>query len=176
MITKKIFLASSSELKEDRNEFQIAITHKNNDWVGKDVYLKLVLWEDFLDAVSKTRLQDEYNKAIRDCDIFVMLVSTKVGKYTSEEFETAFGQFKANGRPYIFTCRDEELSMSSVNLDNIKSVIAFQEKLNGLGHFWTLYKNVDELKFNFYRQLDKLQASGFIETKGMQPPEIQSVK
>ena len=54
-----------------------------------------MLWEDFLDAVSQTRLQDEYNQAIRECDVFVMLFHTKVGQNTKEEFETAFGQFKA---------------------------------------------------------------------------------
>jgi hypothetical protein len=48
------------------------------------VFLDLVIWEDFLDAMSQTRLQDEYNRAIRDCDLFVMLFSTRVGKYTEE--------------------------------------------------------------------------------------------
>jgi hypothetical protein len=61
MQTQKIFLASSSELREDRREFEIFLNRKNNDWVEKGVFLKLIVWEDFLDAVSKTRLQDEYN-------------------------------------------------------------------------------------------------------------------
>ena len=73
MTTKRIFLASSSELKEDREQFEIFIDRKNKDWNSKGVFLELVIWEDFLDAMSKTRLQDEYKKAIRDCDIFVTL-------------------------------------------------------------------------------------------------------
>jgi hypothetical protein len=88
MIRKKIFLASSSELQEDREQFEIFINRKNKDWIHKGVFLYLIIWEDFLDAMSQTRLQDEYNKAIRECDIFVMLFSTKVGQYTEEEFET----------------------------------------------------------------------------------------
>jgi hypothetical protein len=102
MIRKKLFLASSAELSEDRKEFEIFINRKNKDWLDKGVFLELVVWEDFLDAVSKTRLQDEYNKAIRVCDLFVMLFFTKVGQYTEEEFETAFGQFRATSRPFIF--------------------------------------------------------------------------
>src|SRR5690349_13305082 len=94
MLTKSIFLASSAELKKDRDEFQIFINDKNKDWVNKGVFLKLIMWEDFLDAMSKTRLQDEYDKAIRESDLFVMLFFTKIGKYTEEEFETAFGQFQ----------------------------------------------------------------------------------
>jgi hypothetical protein len=45
------------------------------------------------------------------------------------------------------------------------SLWAFQEKLDGLGHFYTRYKNIDELKYHFNRQLDKLAASGFIDLK-----------
>jgi hypothetical protein len=32
--------------------------------------------------VSQTHLQDEYIKIIRDCDIFVSLFSTKIGKFS----------------------------------------------------------------------------------------------
>ena len=39
---------------------------------------------------------------------------------------------------------------------------AFQKKLNTLGHFYTLYKNIDELKYKFNQQLDKLASDGFI--------------
>ena len=77
MITKKIFLASSSELKEDREEFERLVSRKNNYLVPRGVFLEVVLWEDFLDAMSQTGLQEEYNKVIRDFDIFVMLFFTR---------------------------------------------------------------------------------------------------
>jgi hypothetical protein len=166
MNKKKVFLASSSELKADREQFEISINRKNKDWVSKGVFLELDLWEDFLDAVSKTRLQDEYNKAIRECDLFVMLFWTKVGKYTEEEFETAFGHFKATERPFIFTYfKDAETSTGRANKKDQKSLNAFQKKLDHLGHFYTRYKNIDGLKFHFSQQLDKLVANGFIEFK-----------
>lgn len=166
MLTKRIFLASSSELKEDRKEFEIFINRKNKDLVNKDAFLELVVWEDFLDALSKTRLQDEYNKRIRECDVFVMLFCTKVGRYTEEEFETAFGQFKATNKPFIFTYfKDAEISTGSVNKKDLMSLWAFQKKLDALEHFYTPYKNIDGLKFHFSQQLEKLAASGFIELK-----------
>ena len=165
-MNKKIFLASSLELKEDRNEFEIFINRKNKDWVGQGVFLELVIWEDFIDAVSKSRLQDEYNKAIRECDIFVMLFFTKVGRYTEEEFETAFGQFQASHKPFIFTYfKDAEISLGIANEDDLMSLFAFRKKLDALGHFYTRYKNIDALKFHFNSQLDKLAANGFIELK-----------
>ncbi len=156
----KVFLASSAELEEDRKEFALLLSLKNSDWEARGVYLDLVKWEDYLDAMSKTRLQDEYNKAIRECDVFVALFWTKVGKFTEEEFETAFGLFKATNRPFIFTYfKDTEISIGSANRDDLKSLWAFQDKLKALGHFYTPYKNVDELKFHFNRQLEKLAAS-----------------
>lgn len=164
MITTTIFLASSAELKDDRTEFEVFIGRKNKDWITKGVFLKLVVWEDFLDAISKTRLQDEYNKAICECDLFVMFFWTKVGQYTDEEFETAFGQFKATNKPFIFTYfKDAEISVAQANKKDLMSLWAFQEKLSSLGHFYTIYKNIDELKLKFGEQLDKLASGGFIQ-------------
>jgi hypothetical protein len=168
--TIKIFLASSSELEDDRRDFEIFIGRKNKDWIAKGVFLHLVLWEDFLDAVSKMRLQDEYNKAIRECDVFVMLFFTKVGKYTEEEFETAFGQFKATDKPFIFTYFKDAGGPASAGGD-AASVTAFKNKLGQLGHFYTRYGNSDRLTRHFSDQLDKLAAAGFIEFK---PAGIQA--
>ena len=103
MNPQKIFLASSSELLKDRQQFELFISRRNKSWGKKGISLELVNWEDFIDAVSKTRLQDEYNKAIRDCVLFVMLIDTKVGKYSEEEFDTAYESFKQTGKPLIYT-------------------------------------------------------------------------
>ena len=160
---QKIFLASSSELKEDREQFEIFINRKNKDWNEKGVFLELIVWEDFLDAVAQTRLQDEYNKAIRECDLFVMLFCTKVGQYTEEEFEAAFTQFKSTNKPLIFTYfKDAEISTGTADKQALMSLWAFQKKLTALGHFYTPYKSIDQLKHHFNRQLDKLAASGFL--------------
>ncbi len=79
----RIFLASPQELAADRQAFAELIRRRDDDWVGRGVHLRLVVWEDFIDAMSKTRLQDEYNAAIEGCDVFVMLFHAKVGPYTA---------------------------------------------------------------------------------------------
>jgi hypothetical protein len=43
MIKRKIFLASTSELKTDREQFEILISRKNNEWLEKGIFLELVL-------------------------------------------------------------------------------------------------------------------------------------
>jgi len=163
MAKTKIFLASSGELVDDRREFEIFINRKNKDWHAHGAFLELIVWEDFLDALSPTRLQDEYNAAIRACDIFLMLFCTKVGRYSEEEFATAVAQFRASGRPLVYTYfKDPPPGPGSARGEDLMSVWAFQEKLGALGHFYTVYKNVDELKYKFNQQLDKLAAGGAI--------------
>ncbi len=122
--------------------------------------------EDFLDTVSQTRLQDEYNKDIKECNIFVILFYTKVGKYTKEEFETAYSKFKKKNKPFIFTYfKDAEVDISKANKKDLMSLRSFQKMIDQLGHFYTVYKNIEGLREHFSNQLDKLIASGFIEFK-----------
>ncbi|MEP7319980.1 MAG: hypothetical protein ABI921_14590, partial [Panacibacter sp.] len=130
------------------------------EWFEKNIFLELVIWEDFLDAVSETRLQDEYNKAISECDIFVMLFFTKVGKYTEEEFTKALEQFKATKKPAVYTYfKDAPISTGSINKD-VLSLLKFKKKLDKIQHFYTSYQNTDELKLKFNQQLDKLFSNG----------------
>jgi hypothetical protein len=163
-VSTRIFLASSAELKQDRVAFELLVNRKNKAWREQGVFLELVSWEDFLDVVSQTRLQDEYNKAIRECDVFVMLFFTKVGRYTAEEFETAFGQFKASGRPAILTYfKDAAVNTGTASLEDLTSLLAFRQKLLDLGHFVSTYQNVEGLQLHFLQQLDKLVAAGVIK-------------
>jgi len=163
MRTIQLFLASSSELKADREQFELFIGRRNKQWVPKQIFLELNIWEDFLDAMSRTRLQDEYNQAIKACDIFVMLFCTKVGMYTEEEFNTAFGQFQATQKPLIYTYfKDATISLSAINEDDLTSLLAFKKRLKALGHFHTPYTTTESLLLHFGQQLDKLADQGFI--------------
>lgn len=159
----RIFLASSQELAADRQAFAELMRRRNDDWVGRGVHLRLVVWEDFVDAMSKTRLQAEYNAAAEGCDVFVMLFHTKVGPYTEQEFDTAFGRFQATGKPFVYTYfNSAPVDPDAVDPVDLASRQAFQARLKALGHFQTRYANVDALQLHFWQQLDKLVASGFI--------------
>ena len=92
-----------------------------------------------------------------------MLFFTKVGRYTEEEFETAFGQFKTTNKPFIFTYFKDAAASNSASEGDKASLLTFQKKLSSLEHFYTRYQNIEGLKFHFTQQLDKLVAGGFIE-------------
>lgn len=159
--TIEIFLASSAELREDRDAFDLYFRQQNDRLRDRGVYLKIVRWENFLDAMSETRLQDEYNEAVRSSEIFVSLFKTKTGRFTEEEFDTAHRQFQATGKPRIYTFfRKASVSTTSGNRDDLKSLWDFQDKLKALGHFYTEYEDVDDLKLKFRDQLDRLLDDG----------------
>ena len=161
-----IFLASSAELLEDRHALQRLIDNRNKTWVGQGALLVLQHCEDFLDAMSRTRLQDEYNRAVQGCDVFVMLFFTKVGKYTAEEFDVAFKQFQATGKPKIYTYfKSATFDSNAVPPADLASRDAFMAKLSALGHFHTPYKSTAELELHFWRQLEKLADKGVIAFK-----------
>ena len=154
--TIKIFIASSSELKADREEFRNFISVENERLIEQGTYLQIVQWEYFLDAISDTRLQSEYNKAIRESDIVLCLFFTKVGKYTAEEFDTAYQVFKETGKPLIWTYfKDAPINAGAIT-EEFSTLIAFKKKIGELGHFHTVYNNIDNLKYQFRNQLDKI--------------------
>jgi len=167
----KIFLASSSELKTDREEFEIFIYRKCKSWFDKGIFLHLDIWEDYLDALSENGLQSEYNKAVTSCDIFVLLVHNKVGIYTAEEFEKAFGNFKENKKPFIFTYF--KTPYTTQNRADLQSLWSFEDKLKELKHYKTEYKNIEYLREHFGNQLEKLANSGFMELKAEYKGEQQ---
>jgi len=163
--TVKLFLASSSELKDQRDEFDLYLRQQNDRLRKEGYYLEVIRWENFLDALAEIRLQNEYNDAIRDCDIFVSLFRTKTGKYTEEEFDVAHTAFKEKGAPLIFTFFDEPKgSYAKKHRAALNSLWDFQEKLSELGHFYTEYEGIEHLKLKFREQLDKLMAEGKLGT------------
>src|SRR4026207_154272 len=103
MNTIRIFIASSAELLQDRKDFREFLSIENDRLHNKGVYLELVQWENFLDTVSQTRLQDEYNEELKKSSIVICLFFSKAGKYTQEEFDVALQHFKDFNSPLIYT-------------------------------------------------------------------------
>lgn len=179
----KIFIASSWQLRKDRAAFRELIMEQNNAWHEQGAFLQVVGWEYFLDAMSPTRLQDEYNTAIRDCDIFVMLYHTKVGKFTREEFEVALEQFRNTGKPLIYTYCKTAAPKTPPSGEDTQSLAEFAACLEGLKHFKTEYINRKGLQLHFLQQLYRLAGErviGFAPpggalAPGTSPPELRHV-
>ncbi len=163
MNTIRIFIASSSELEQDRAAFREFLSIENDRLHTNEVYLELVQWENFLDAVSQTSLQDEYNTELKKSAIVVCLFYSKAGKYTQEEFDTALQQFKETGSPLIYTYFKSGAPEPASADEQAMSLVTFKKRLAEIGHFYTSYENIDNLKYQFRQQLDILQQKGLID-------------
>jgi hypothetical protein len=154
--TIKIFLASSSELREDRDAFELHFLRKNKDFRCQGFEVEVIRWETSLDAMSETRLQEDYNEKVRKSDIFVSLFKTKVGKYSEEEFDEAHTTFMDKKKPLIYTYfKDVHVNTGSIT-EEFTTLLAFKKKLVNLGHYPTHYTSIEDLKLQFQQQLDKL--------------------
>lgn len=155
--TIKIFIASSAELTSDREDFRNFISVINDGLHDQGIYLKIIQWEYFLDSISETRKQDDYNKAVISADIFLSLFFTKVGKFSNEEFENAYGHFINNGTPKIFTYfKNAPVNIGELNRKDFDSLCDFKDKLNAINHFPSTYRNMDDLQNQFRIQLELL--------------------
>lgn len=150
-----IFLASSNELKAEREQVEIHIYRKCKAWVDRGIFLNLNIWEDLSARMSDTRSQDEYNKKIAESDIFVLLAYSKVGMYTAEEFDQAFGAFKETKKPFIFTYFKE------TDEDTEPSLQQFKDRLKALDHFNARYTDFNDLWLKFNQELDRLEQAEF---------------
>ncbi|MFA5923504.1 MAG: hypothetical protein WC856_19810 [Methylococcaceae bacterium] len=80
-----LFLASSAELKPEREHFEIEIYRKCKARFDRSLFLHLDIWEDLSARMAADGSQSEYNKKVQAADLFILLVYSKVGMYTSEE-------------------------------------------------------------------------------------------
>ena len=151
-----LFLASSAELKPEREHFEIEIYRKCKVWFDRGLFLHLDIWEDLSARMAADGSQSEYNKKVQAADLFILLVYSKVGMYTSEEFEKAFGQFKATQKPFIFT-----YFKTPDGIVTDPSLAEFHQKLKDLKHFYCPFKDAYDLWNQFNKELERLEADEF---------------
>ncbi len=175
METIRIFIASSAELKPDRDSFREFLSVENDRLHTKGLYLELVQWEHFLDAVSQTSLQDEYNKELMKCAIVVCLFYTKAGKYTQLEFDTALKQFHKTGSPLIYTYFKAGAPAPDPANEQAQDLVKFKKRLGEIGHFYTSYNSTEDLLLQFRKQLDRLEDKGLIKIQDEVKTETKEV-
>ncbi len=82
----KVFIASSGELKPEREELESLLTSLNKSYNQLDIYIEPVVWEKLLLDIGNGRKQDYFNKKLKECDIVLFMFWKKLGEYTKEEF------------------------------------------------------------------------------------------
>jgi tetratricopeptide (TPR) repeat protein len=132
----KLFIASPSDLAEERNLFP-TVLNLLNDVVGYRLNHRLepLGWEDALPSWG--RPQELINQDVRQCDVFVMLLWKRwgmpSGQYSSgteEEFEIAYERYRQTGSPHLLLYfRSVPQDMMADPGEQLQKVIKFRTKI-----------------------------------------------
>lgn len=96
----KVFVASSNELKDERDELAVPVLGLNG-WLysrGLEERVALEKWEYLDSSMGVDHKQEEYNRALRACDMAVGLCWRKFGEYTEREVAVARDEIAAGQR------------------------------------------------------------------------------
>ena len=118
--------------------------------------IELRIWEDAQHIGKSLRSQDNYNLEIEQCDLFAMLFYSKVGKYSSEEFEKAYSRFEKDGMPRLRLYQKDIHPPKGQTRADANSLFDFTDKLNELEHFPEKFPNADALINDLEDAIDKL--------------------
>jgi hypothetical protein len=141
-ITKyKIFLASPSDLKDERASIDEVINELNLTF-GKqqDIHLELLKWETHsAPAISINHPQEIINSDLgNDYDLFIGLIWKKFGTPTNdansgteEEFLNAYNRFleNPNSLQILFYFNSKPVSMSEINPEQLLKIQNFQSDI-----------------------------------------------
>lgn len=154
MKTIKIFLASSSELSEERDKMSMLIECLNERFEPRGIHLKLVKWENLDSSMNRSRKQDEYNEELSKCDICMVLFWNIIGEYTKEELDIAYNNYSEGRRPYKIYVFFKESDVQS------EDIIAFKRSIESTyGHFYNTFTSSEKLQLDFLLQLELYQNS-----------------
>jgi formylglycine-generating enzyme required for sulfatase activity/predicted ATPase len=169
--TFKIFLASSNEHKDERDQINLMITKENKQLEKQSIRFEVIRWEDMLKSFQKESFQDSINEQLFLCDIFIVLFSSRVGDFTLQEFELAHERLKQNQKPhYLFVFFKEIVMDDSIDIDDYMKVMQIKKTIKKYQQIYQTYSTIDSLKLKINEQLN-LIISCFQED--CLPPPIQ---
>ena len=152
MKTIKVFIASSEELHLERLEFTDMIQQLNKALKPRGIEIEPVKWEYLDSSMNEERKQTEYNNALKECELCLVMYWTRFGEYTEEELTTAWECLKAGNNPKKLYVYFKEPCNESKELKDFKDSFVTR-----YGHFYCKFENVDTLRLNFLLQFEQYQ-------------------
>jgi len=148
-----VFLASSDELKNDRNSFHSLVASLDEIFEPRGYRIRCRRWEDFSAFCTGSRTQDDYNRIVRASDICICMFHRKAGEYTIEEFNQALEYVKSQSHPktFVYIRALIEGEMEDEALKRFK-----EDLFDRVGHYWCNYATDDAMKLHFVMQLERI--------------------
>ena len=148
----QVFVASPSDVSEERAALEAAITQLNQVWSGNlGIIFELVKWETNVHPSFRTDPQAVINEQIgSDYDVFIGIFWGRVGSPTPrarsgaiEEFERAYERFKRTNKvPEIMLYfKDAPISPSKIDVEQLKTLQDFKASLTGKGGLYSVFED-----------------------------------
>ncbi len=168
----RIFVASPSDVNEERAAVEQVVTELNHLWSKTlGVFLEVVRWETHAYPGVGVDSQDVINQEVGDeYDIFLGMMWARFGTATSrsdsgtaEEFERAFSRFSANptNLQILFYFKDAPLPPSQFDAIQLGKVQEFKKKLGTRGTLYWEYTTTEE-----FVQLVRIHVSRCVQAYG----------
>ena len=150
-----IFLASSGELKTERDAINTFIAEENKRLFNSGIFLNLIMWEEQQKSVDKDRIQLRFNELLLDSEIVIVLFYTKAGQFTLEEFNLAYDNLRKENKPdYLFVFFDNRSVPQELITKDIFIIKGIKKKLQDDEQLYIEFDTVDNLKYELKKQMD----------------------
>ncbi len=126
----KIFISSTfRDLKEERQIAELEINKMNRTLVNQDIFLELILWEE-TEVKFGSDIKDSLSNLVKECDIFILILSTRYSNYTREEFRHAIERQGNKNKPQIMVMiKDAPIELSGIDIDALKKLSEFKKEI-----------------------------------------------
>jgi uncharacterized protein DUF4062 len=176
----KIFIASPSDLKEERVLLEEIVDELNlSTFNNSGIKIELIKWETHVNPGIGEYTQGVINSDInQDYDVFIGLLWSRFGtptkdysSGTEEEFELAYKKFKENqsALKIMFYFKQAPISFDQIDTDSINAIRIFKSSLGSKGVLYWDYSTNEEfqklLRIQLTRKIQELHQDSSKKTK-----------
>ena len=169
-----VFVASPSDVGNEREKLEEVIRELNNTWSRElGIRLELVRWETHAYPGMGTDAQDVINQQIPDdYDLFVGIMWCRYGTQTNrsgsgtvEEFERAKARYDShpNSVKLMMYFKDEAVPPSQLDTDQLAAVHKFRKSLGEVGSLYWEFNSLEQ-----FEKLIRLHLARQVQSWGIQ--------
>lgn len=170
MIIFKIFIASSNELKEERDHLKLYIDSINERYIDYGILLETKLWEYMSKGHNDSRKQEDYNNELLDSNMAIFMFGSRVGRYTKEEFDVAVQNKRNKKNPRHIVTYFKDITLGSYglqknDLNNLREVLNLKNHIaNDLEQIHVPFSNIADLKLQVSDEINRIVIGSFLKS------------
>ncbi len=143
----KVFFASFGELKTEPKELEKIIESLNKDEKLKGITFKTDICKWSLNDISNTQKQEYFEKKLKESDIHIFILESKLGEFSEEKLFKACEESTKTDNPkhtFIFF-RDMRIDSKENITEDMIRLKKFKDKLDEIKWIYNMFSTTDDL-------------------------------